>query len=362
MCAGHCAASTTKPPATSLSGVGHLDNGNVALTAAIVAASGLLSGLATRALIPVLRRSGALDRPNDRSSHVVPTPRGGGIAVIGVMLLAWLGVAAAGWVTSAVVPVSLAAGLLAAVCWIDDLRGLSPLTRLAAQAAAVAIGLLALPETDNAVRGWLGPTAYFTALGLLWLWWVNLYNFMDGIDGIAGSEAAAIGGGLLLLAALGSGVDPSVALLSSALLGAALGFLVWNWSPARIFLGDVGSAPLGYLTGYLLIGLAAAGRWKIALILPLYFLADATITLGRRLLRGERVWQPHRQHFYQQAVRRGLDHAAVVKRVIAADVLLMACGWAAENGAAVPALAAAAVVVALLLAALARGREARQLQ
>ena len=140
---------------------------------------------------------------------------------------------------------------------------------------------------------------------------------MDGIDGIAGSEAAAIAGGLLVLAVFGNGADPSVTLLSAAILGASLGFLVWNWSPAKIFLGDVGSVPLGYLTGFLLIGLAGAGRWKIAMILPLYFFADATITLGRRLLRGERVWEAHRQHFYQKAVIRGLDHAMVVRRVIA---------------------------------------------
>ena len=321
----------------------------------MVAASGLFSGLATWALIPVLRRRGVLDRPNQRSSHQVPTPRGGGIAVVATVLLAWLGFAAAGWVTAGVMPVCVAAGLFAAVCWIDDLHDLSPPVRLAAQAAAVAVGLLALPEGDNAVRGWLGPAAYFTALGLVWVWWVNLYNFMDGIDGIAGSEAAAIGGGLLLFAALGAGVDPSVGLLAGAILGAALGFLVWNWAPARVFLGDVGSAPLGYLTGYLLIGLAAAGRWRIALILPLYFLADATITLGQRLLRGERVWQAHREHYYQQAVRRGLGHAAVVKRVVLADLLLIACGWAAENGLGPPALAAAAVIVLALLTALARG-------
>ena len=152
-----------------------------------------------------------------------------------------------------------------------------------AQAAAVAIGLLALPEPANLPREWAAPVAFYVAVGFIWLWWVNLYNFMDGIDGIAGSEAAAIAGGLLLFTMFGNGADLSVALLSAAVLGASLGFLVWNWSPAKIFLGDVGSVPLGYLTGFLLIGLAGAGRWKIAMILPLYFLADATITLGRRL-------------------------------------------------------------------------------
>ena len=129
-----------------------------------------------------------------------------------------------------------------------------------------------------------------------------------------------------------AGLIPVTALLAAAILGGALGFLLWNWSPAQIFLGDIGSVPLGYLTGFLLIDVAARGHWKIALILPLYFLADATITLLHRLLQGERIWQPHRRHYYQQAVRRGLGHAAVVRRVIAANLLLIGCGWAAENG------------------------------
>jgi UDP-N-acetylmuramyl pentapeptide phosphotransferase/UDP-N-acetylglucosamine-1-phosphate transferase len=293
-----------------------------------------------------------LDRPNERSSHNAPTPRGGGIALVGTVLLAWLVLRHAGRVSPAILGISLGTGLLAIVCWIDDLRSLSPMTRLAAQTAAVAIGLYALPAPDNA----LGPVAYFVAAGVLWIWWVNLFNFMDGIDGLAGSEAAAIGVGLLLFAGLGSGVDPATALLAAAILGGALGFLLWNWSPAQIFLGDIGSVPLGYLTGFLLIDLAARGHWKITLILPLYFLADATITLLHRLMLGERVWQPHRQHYYQQAIRRGLGHAAVVRRVIAADLLLIGCGWAAENGWGVVALGAAAAIVTALLTTLAHSR------
>jgi UDP-N-acetylmuramyl pentapeptide phosphotransferase/UDP-N-acetylglucosamine-1-phosphate transferase len=161
---------------------------------------------------------------------------------------------------------------------------------------------------------------------------------------------------LLLFAIVGDGADPATALLAAGIFGAAVGFLAWNWSPARIFLGDVGSVPLGYLLGFLLIDVAVRGRWRIALILPLYFLADATITLFQRLLRGERVWEPHRQHFYQRAVRNGLGHAAVVKRVLAADFLLVGCGWAAENGRAMLSLSAAIVIVAVLLVALAAGR------
>ncbi len=200
-----------------------------------------------------------------------------------------------------------------------------------------------------AAAGWFD----IVVTALVWLWFINLFNFMDGIDGLAGSEAAAVGIGLVLFAVVGTGRDPGLAALAAAIAAAAIGFLVWNWAPARIFLGDVGSVPLGYLLGFLLLGVAADGHWKIALILPLYFLADATITLCRRLLRGEPVWRPHRQHFYQRAVQRGLSHAAVVRRVNAANLLLIGCGWAAENGGGLTALTAAAAVVLVLLLSLA---------
>jgi UDP-N-acetylmuramyl pentapeptide phosphotransferase/UDP-N-acetylglucosamine-1-phosphate transferase len=322
----------------------------------VAVATGVLSCATTRALIPVLRRRNILDCPNDRSSHTVPIPRGGGVAAIGSVLLVWLLLAWQGLVAEDVIAISIGAGLLAIVCWVDDLRGLSPGLRLAAQATAVAIGLSVLPQPQDLLHGWLWPAAQLAIVGLVWVWAVNLFNFMDGIDGIAGTEAASIGAGLLVFTTLGAGADPVLALLCAALLGGSIGFLVWNWSPARIFLGDVGSAPLGYMLGFLLLGLAARGFWKIALILSLYFLADATITLGRRLLRGERVWQAHREHFYQLAVRRGLSHAAVVKRIIAADVVLIGCGWAAENGWGAISLIVAAVTVATLLLALVRGR------
>ena len=329
--------------------------GDAILPLVVALATGLLSCLTTRALIPILRRREVLDHPNERSSHIVPVPRGGGIAVVGSVLLTWVALAEAGRVSPSIIMISLAAGLLAVVSWIDDLRGLSPAMRLPVQGVAVAIGILALPETHNLLQSWLDPAVYFLLAGLLWIWSVNLFNFMDGIDGLASSEAVAIGGGLLLFASIGDGGDAETALLAAGITGAAVGFLVWNWAPARIILGDVGSTPLGYLLGFLLLALAVRGHWKIALILPLYFLADATITLARRMLRGERIWQAHREHYYQRAVRSGLGHAAVVKRVIVADLLLIGCGLAAETGWGAVSLGASVVIVAILLATLARG-------
>jgi UDP-N-acetylmuramyl pentapeptide phosphotransferase/UDP-N-acetylglucosamine-1-phosphate transferase len=330
--------------------------GEALFLAGVVLATGLGSCIATGALIPILRRRKLLDHPNERSSHSVPTPRGGGIALVGAVIFAWLGLARGGWAAPGVAGISLAAGLLGIVSWIDDVRGLSPLLRLFAQCAAVALGICVLPGSQDGLDGWPGSAVVLSGMGLLWVWWINLFNFMDGIDGLAASQAVTIGVGVLLFATLGIGADAGLALLSAAIVGAAIGFLVWNWSPARIFLGDVGSAPLGYLLGFLLLDLALRGFWKIALVLPLYFLADATITLMRRLLRGERVWQAHRGHYYQRAVRGGLGHAAVVERVIATDVLLIGCGWAAENGRAEVSLGASVAVVAALLVSLGRSR------
>jgi UDP-N-acetylmuramyl pentapeptide phosphotransferase/UDP-N-acetylglucosamine-1-phosphate transferase len=307
-------------------------------------------------LIPLLRRRGILDYPNERSLHRVATPRGGGIALTGTVLLVWAALGIGGLVSPVVIGILLGTLLVAIVSWIDDLRGLSPALRLAVQALAVAMGLVALPPGGNPLAAALGPGLYRLATGVAWLWWLNLFNFMDGLDGLAGSEAAALGLGLLLFGAAGVGLDPQLAWLAGAILGAAFGFLVWNWPPAKIFLGDVGSTTAGYLTGFLLLAVAAAGHWQVALVLPLYFLADATITLARRLLRGERPWRAHREHFYQLAVARGLAPAAVMKRVAAADFVLIACGWTADNGGGAIAVEIAVVTVAVLLASLALGR------
>jgi len=323
----------------------------------VVIAAGIAACLGTRALVPLLRRASVLDRPNERSSHAIPTPRGGGIAVVAASLAAWLVLIAAGMAPLSLLAVTAGAAMLALISWLDDLRGLSPAVRFGAQCAAVALGAVALPQ-GAVFQGWLPAGLDMTAAALLWVWFVNLYNFMDGIDGIAGSETAAIGIGLALFAIAGIGNDPALAAPAAVIAAAAIGFLVWNWAPARIFLGDVGSVPLGYLLGFLLLAAASRGYWKLALILPLYFLADATITLLRRLLRGERVWLPHREHFYQQAVRRGLGHAAVVRRVIAADAILIASGLVAETVSGALGLAIAAAAVLVLLASLA-GRGGR---
>ncbi|MBC8269442.1 MAG: glycosyltransferase family 4 protein, partial [Rhodospirillaceae bacterium] len=228
---------------------------------------------------------------------------------------------------------------LAALSWLDDLRGLPPLARLLAQIVAVAAILALRPESTPYFQELLPGVLDPVAAAILWVWFINLFNFMDGIDGITAIETLVIGLGLALLGSTTS------AILGLIIAGAALGFLKWNWHPAKIFLGDVGSVPLGFLLGWLLLDLSAAGHWAAALILPASYLADATITLIRRAIKGEKVWQAHRQHFYQQAVQRGLSHATVSCAVFGVGVVLVGLAWAAENGWALYALIAAIVFV-----------------
>jgi UDP-N-acetylmuramyl pentapeptide phosphotransferase/UDP-N-acetylglucosamine-1-phosphate transferase len=286
---------------------------------AVMVGTAWLAGL----VLAWLRRRAILDHPVERSSHRVPTPRGGGLALIPLALFGWLMLAADGSApTGATIIIGLAA-VLAVLSWFDDLRGLGVGLRLVGHVVAASLGVLALPQGHPVFQGLLPPLLDHAAAVLLWVWFVNLYNFMDGIDGITCTETVFLGLGVVGVSLLGGvGADNAPALALVAAAGAA-GFLWWNWPPARIFLGDVGSVPLGYVMGWLLLALAAKGLWAPALILPLYYLADATLTLGLRILRGERFWRAHRQHFYQRALALDGDHRAVLQLIIGGDLALL---------------------------------------
>jgi UDP-N-acetylmuramyl pentapeptide phosphotransferase/UDP-N-acetylglucosamine-1-phosphate transferase len=299
----------------------------------------------TRLVLSWLRHKQILDHPNERSSHSLPTPRGGGLGVTPVLAAALILVTD----TSPGEAFLLAVGalILMAISWLDDRRGLPPLPRFAAQAIIIAATLSGLDGRAvfaDTLPFWLDRVL----VGLGWLWFVNLYNFMDGIDGITGVESAGIGLGIAMVAHItGDG-----ALIAPALIVAAcgLGFLVWNWHPARIFLGDSGSIPLGFVLGGLLLHLAAQGQLAAALILPGYYLADASITLLWRLKDGEKIWQAHRRHFYQRAVRGGQSHARVSGAIILGNGLLIACATQAASGFLLEASVAAILVVTGMLA------------
>ncbi len=243
--------------------------------------------------------------------HTRAVPTGAGLAIVATVLVLWPlypGTALEG----ADIALLAATAGLAAVSWLDDHYRLSPAVRLAAHAAAVGLLLAVLPP-DQRVMPILPLLVERILLALGWLWFINLFNFMDGIDGIAGAEATAVAFGYAAVAAV-AGLETPLAELALVLAAASGGYLVWNWHPARVFMGNSGSIPLGFLIGWLMIDLACRGYWAAAIILPLYFAADATITLVKRLRRGEKPWQPHRQHFYQRAVLGGATPPAVVWR------------------------------------------------
>ena len=315
---------------------------------ALLAGTAGLSWMATGMVLHYLRRNAILDHPNERSSHKIPTPRGGGW---GIMLALLPAMALIGWIVGSfdrVLPAFAGAVGLMAISWMDDRRSLPPLLRFGAQIAAVAIGLTALTSESPVFQGWLPFWLDRVAAAVCWLWFVNLFNFMDGIDGIAGAEAVAVAAGYALVAAVAGAGNP-LEQLALVVAAATAGYLYWNWHPARVFMGDTGSIALGFLLGWLMIDLACRGLWAAAGILPLYFIADATLTLLKRLARGERLWQPHRQHAYQRAVLGGTRPSEVVLRTAVANAVLIALA-VASIWHPVLALGAAAAVVAALLA------------
>lgn len=293
----------------------------------IAAGSGLAATWATTWLVlKLLVRYGIFDTPNERSSHAHPKPRGGGLAVLAVLLPSWglihllYGAAPPGFV--AVLAATL---VLAAISWLDDVKSQPIALRLIAQFAAAGIGI-GFTALDNGsfllFQGLLPNWLDHGIKAFAWVWFINLFNFMDGADGITGVETFAIGLGLTLLALLTTDAVGAAA-YPTMLAACALGFLYWNWAPSKIFLGDVGSVCLGYLIGWLLLVSAAQGYWAAALLLPLYYLCDATITLCRRALRGEKIWRGHREHFYQKAMLRGADHAWVSRALLLHNALLI---------------------------------------
>jgi UDP-N-acetylmuramyl pentapeptide phosphotransferase/UDP-N-acetylglucosamine-1-phosphate transferase len=292
---------------------------------------------------------GRLEQPTDRGMHAVPVPSGAGAAIVAAALLLW----PLSERPSAGLDILLLATLaaLTLVSWLDDRRGLSPGVRLAAHAAAVTL-LLAALDPEARVLPALPLPVERVALGFAWLWFINLFNFMDGIDGIAGAEAVAVAAGYVLVVTFAGAGNPldQLALIIAA---ATAGYLFWNWHPAKVFMGDTGSIALGFLLGWLMIDLGLRGFWAAALILPLYFVADATLTLANRIARGEKPWRPHRQHFYQRAVLAGTPPSGVVLRAAVANSGLIALALVSIRYP-VLALAGAAAVVAGLLAHLER--------
>jgi Fuc2NAc and GlcNAc transferase len=268
-----------------------------------------------------------LDIPNERSAHTVPTPRGGGLAIAAVVIPGVAVLAVLDWISNELATAMIGGGaLLTGVGWLDDCRNLGVGPRLSAQSVAAVWALVwigGFPSIDVGFAvvdlGMIGTA--LAAAGLVWL--INLYNFMDGIDGLAAGQAVAVGlfGGSLLLVVGHTGL----ATVAFAIAATSGGFLAWNWRPAKIFLGDAGSGFLGYLLGVLALASEQEGALPLLvwLLLLAVFIFDATVTLFRRVLTGEKWYVAHRSHAYQRAVQAGWRHDQV-----STAVLLMTAGLA----------------------------------
>lgn len=299
----------------------------------------------------VLRRAGIVDKPNSRSSHSVPTVRGGGVvtgAVI-VPVIGWLGYQAG----SAGLAVLLAGfALLAVVSFVDDIKGLPARVRFVVHVAtaAAAIGVLSPTYGERVTVS----TAAIVGVGILWTTaYTNAFNFMDGINGIAGVQAVVTGIGTAAVAEAAGvpGLHP-VVILALAVAGAALGFLPHNFPRARVFMGDVGSAPLGFLLAVLAFWVARLTSWWVLFwvaLLHANFVLDTGISLIRRAHRGDRLSDAHREHFYQRLVRAGWSHTRVTLTEAAIQICVAGALWWATPARDVVKVVTAAVVIGVWL-------------
>lgn len=291
----------------------------------------------TRNICDPSSRLHVLDHPNERSLHTHPTPRTGGVAIVTAalsgfaMLILWRGMGDfLPWLI-------LSTTIMAVLSYIDDHRGLSVPVRLLGHwvcAGILVVAGLVLPVFSLPGAAWLWPVWASIVFSLLFMiWMVNLYNFMDGMDGFAGGMAV-IGFATLSLFGILVG-NEQYAIICAITAAAAAGFLWFNFPPARIFMGDVGSSTLGLLAAALSLWGVKDGIfpfWAAVLVFS-PFIADATVTLLQRLWRGERIWQAHKKHYYQQLVQAGWGHR---RTVLVQYVIMFACGATALWGMLMP--------------------------
>jgi Fuc2NAc and GlcNAc transferase len=295
--------------------------------AALLISATLMSLWLTGAVRTYALRRALLDIPNERSSHTMPTPRGGGLAIALTLAVGVAVLGLSGLLYKNVALALLGGGVLVAgIGWLDDHRHVAPQWRFLVHMIAAVWALHWLGDFSSLTvgtmtwqLGWFGDLIAVVAI----VWLTNLYNFMDGIDGIAAVEAVTVGlGGAILLGWAGS---PGLAMVAALLAASCAGFLRWNWSPAKIFMGDIGSGLLGYC--FAIVALAAHNAEVLPatvwLLLLGVFVMDATFTLIRRVIRGERWYTAHRSHAYQRMVQLGYPHSRVSIGVAGLNLLLL---------------------------------------
>lgn len=284
-------------------------------TTVILALSALLfSYVTTFGLVRLLPKLAVVDNPNERGNHTIPTPRGGGLAII---------IGCVGFLMVAGVRMEMVVAFLfvAFVSFLDDIKSQPPLVRLGVHFVSALLGASLLE--GQAFQGMLPFWADKLAVAVVWTGFMNIYNFMDGIDEISATETFGICLGVVALFLSVETLPNFLAIDALIIASGMLGFWFFNRHPAKIFLGDVGSVTLGFLTGYLFAHLAERGVWMAVLILPAYYVVDGGLTLMLRLLRGKKIWEAHSEHAYQVAARAYKNHRKVTTQIAAMNIVLV---------------------------------------
>ncbi|WP_375326701.1 MraY family glycosyltransferase [Candidatus Tisiphia endosymbiont of Nemotelus uliginosus] len=289
----------------------------------------IATSLLTLVLIPILPSLGLVDIPNNRRAHSKITPRGGGLAIVIVIIIGFSNYEyfSTSSLTNSIkfLPVL---GIIAIISFWDDLTSISIFTRLIIHIICAAIAAKLFLSPHSLFHHELPATIDFLLVVITLTTFLNIYNFLDGIDGISCAEATHLSITLLILCYLKTDTIINlhlIVVLNILILACSLSFLMFNWSPAKIFLGDIGSISLGFMLGLSLLLVSASGShlFIASSIASLYYLADGGLTILTRLLNKEKIWQPHLQHFFQKAVRNGKTHRQIVSRIILCNILLM---------------------------------------
>ena len=281
----------------------------------------IVSLVTIKASIILLKKTRTIDIPNERSSHSIPTPKGAGLGIIATLLIVYYTFFPLTdfWFIGSIV-------ILAVLSFINDNKQISIIIRLIIQMVLTIIILNLWPPLQqtmllsNIIPFWLGNIIII----LIVIWLINLFNFMDGIDGISGTQCIIIGVGVGVSIMFSQEEYKLEQLFAGFMAGSCLAFLVWNWSPAKVFLGDAGSIPLGFINAILILLLCKNGLWYVAIIINNYYFFDASITLLRRIRMKQKPWKAHKEHFYQKAIQNGYSHSEVCK-IIAIHGIVLIC-------------------------------------
>ena len=279
-----------------------------------------ISLITIKIAVKFLSKTNTIDIPNERSSHNNPTPKGAGLGIIATLLIVYYSFFP---ITDFLFTGSIL--ILTILSFINDNKQISIVIRLITQMVLTIIVLNFWPPLkhiillNSIIPLWLENIIMF----LLIIWIINLFNFMDGIDGISGIQCIIIGIGVGSSLYLSQQEYKLEQIIAGFIAGASLAFLLWNWYPAKVFLGDTGSIPLGFINAILLLLLCKNDLWYVAIIINNYYFFDASITLLRRIKMKKKPWLAHKDHFYQKAIQNGYSHSKVCKIIAIHGALLI---------------------------------------